>query len=47
MPFGLVISTDETKERYFEILKAFFETMQRAPDVVITDEAIAIKSALS
>jgi hypothetical protein len=42
VPFGLVITDVETKERYKTIFKMFFQMMEGYPSVLITDEAASI-----
>ena len=46
VPFGLVLCNEQTKERYYQILKSFSDIMNRFPEIIITDQDKAIISAI-
>jgi hypothetical protein len=37
VPFGLVLCNQETKQRYYQIFKSFFEIINFVPKIIITD----------
>lgn len=37
VPYGLVLSTDETEERFYQIFKSFFDIMKKEAAVIISD----------
>jgi hypothetical protein len=46
VPFGLVLSTSETEERFYQIFKSFFDIMKKEPAVIISDEDTALIAAV-
>ena len=46
VPFGLVLSTEETKERFYQIFKTFSNIMNKSPKIIISDEDKALMFAL-
>jgi hypothetical protein len=46
VPFGLVLSTEETEERFYSIFKSFFDIMKKEAPVIISDEDHALAAAL-
>jgi hypothetical protein len=46
VPYGLVLSTEETEERFYQIFKSFFDMMKKEAKVIISDEDHALQSAL-
>lgn len=46
VPFGLVLSTEETEERFYQIFKSFFDIMKKEAAVIISDEDRALAAAL-
>jgi hypothetical protein len=46
VPFGLVVSTEETKERFCQIFRSFFEIMSNQPKVIVSDEDRGLIGAL-
>lgn len=37
VPYGLVLSIDETEERFYQIFKSFFDIMKKEAAVIISD----------
>ena len=46
VPFGLVLSTEETEERFYQIFKSFFDIMKKETVVIVSDEDHALAAAL-
>jgi hypothetical protein len=46
VPYGLVLSTEETEERFYQIFKSFFDIMKKSVNVIISDEDHALSAAL-
>jgi hypothetical protein len=46
VPFGLVVSIDEKKERFHQIFESFFEIMKKEPKTIISDEDTSLIGAL-
>jgi hypothetical protein len=46
VPFGLVLSTEETEERFYQIFKSFFDIMKKEAAVIISDEDHSLAAAL-
>jgi 23S rRNA G2445 N2-methylase RlmL len=46
VPYGLVLSTEETEERFYQIFKSFFDVMKKEARVIISDEDHALQAAL-
>ena len=42
VPYGLVLSTEETEERFYQIFKSFFDMMKKETKVIISDEDHAL-----
>ena len=46
VPYGLVLSTEETEERFHQIFSSFFDIMKKETKVIISDEDHALEAAI-
>jgi len=46
VPYGLVLCTEETQERFYQIFKSFFDIMRKSVKAIISDEDHALSGAV-